>query len=226
MRRAWRLDADMHEDFGLIFNAALTLMALIIGFAFSMAMTRYDQRKGYEEAEANAISTEYLRADLLSADRGIEVRKLLRDYTEQRILFYTTRDERQLRQIDRRTAQLQDALWSSVVTPTSNSLLPAGVLVLSGMNEVLDSQGSAQAAWWNRIPASAWFLMFAIAVCCHLLIGYGARNARAERLLMIVMPLIVSIAFYLIADIDTPRGGIIRIQPDNLLSLAPLFHGP
>jgi hypothetical protein len=43
----------------------LTLLALIIGFSFSMAVSRYDQRKSYEEAEANAIGTEYARADLL-----------------------------------------------------------------------------------------------------------------------------------------------------------------
>ena len=41
--------------------ASLTLPGLIIGFTFSMAIDRYDQRKNYEEAEANAIGTEYLR---------------------------------------------------------------------------------------------------------------------------------------------------------------------
>ena len=44
------------------------------------------------------------------------------------------------------------------------------------MNDVLNSQGYTQAAWWNRIPIAAWVLMVAIAVCCNLLIGYGARN--------------------------------------------------
>ena len=49
-------------------NASLTLLALIIGFSFSMAVSRYDQRKNYEEEEANAIGTEYVRVDLLPAE--------------------------------------------------------------------------------------------------------------------------------------------------------------
>jgi hypothetical protein len=62
--------------------------------------------------------------------------------------------------------------------------------------------------------------MVAIATCCNLLIGYGARKAEAEGILMLVLPLLVSISFFLIADIDSPRGGLIRVQPQNLLSFA------
>src|SRR5512137_211243 len=66
--KRWRkLEERAREDFGVILAATLTLLGLIIGFSFSMATNRYDQRKNYEEAEANAIGTEYDRADLLSA---------------------------------------------------------------------------------------------------------------------------------------------------------------
>jgi len=84
----------------------------------------------------------------------------------------------------------------------------------------LNSQGYTQAAWWNRIPSAAWVLMGVIAICCNLLVGYGARRAEAERVLMLVLPLVVSISFFLIADIDSPRSGVIRVQPQNLISLA------
>lgn len=35
-----------------------------------------------------------------------------------------------------------------------------------------------------------------------------------------ILPLVLAIAFFLIADIDSPRWGVIRVQPQNLLSLA------
>ena len=57
LRRQRKLEGETREDFGVILAAALTLLALIIGFSFSMAISRYDQRKNYEEAEANAIVT-------------------------------------------------------------------------------------------------------------------------------------------------------------------------
>src|ERR1700740_111702 len=87
------VEAEARDDFGIILAATLTLLGLIVGFTFSMALGRYDQRKNYEEEEANAIGTEYLRAGLLPAADAAKVRALLLSYLDQRILFYTTRGE-------------------------------------------------------------------------------------------------------------------------------------
>jgi len=219
LRRRRKLEEDIREDFGVILAATLTLLALIIAFSFSMAISRYDQRKNYEEAEANAIGTEYLRADLLPAADAAKVRALLKNYLDQRVLFYTTRDEQQIRQINVRTAQLQTELWSSVLAPAAAQPTPPVALVVSGMNDVLNSQGYTQAAWWNRIPITAWVLMAAIAICCNVMVGYGARNVKPGGILLLVLPLVVSISFFLIADIDSPRRGVIRVKPQNLESL-------
>jgi hypothetical protein len=212
------LKEQEREDFGVVLTASLTLLGLIIAFSFSMAVSRYDQRKNYEEAEANAIGTEYVRADLLPAADAARVRELLRKYLDQRVLFYTTRDGRQLRQIDADTRQLQSELWSVVRAAAAAQPTPVMGLAISGMNDVLNSQGYTQAAWWNRIPGAAWGLMAAIAIFCNLLHGYHARTGDA--LLFLVLPLTVSISFFLIADIDSPRGGLIRVLPQNLLHLS------
>src|SRR5690242_13443386 len=87
-RTVWPVNKLEREDLNTVLTATLTLLALIIGFSFSMAVSRYDQRKNCEEAEANAIGTEYLRADLLPPDNGTRVRQLLRQYVDQRIDFY------------------------------------------------------------------------------------------------------------------------------------------
>ena len=74
VRSAHRLE-DVREDFGIVVTATLTLLSLILGFTFSMAVGRYDQRKLYEEEEANAIGTEYVRADLLPSSDAENVRR-------------------------------------------------------------------------------------------------------------------------------------------------------
>jgi len=218
------MDEGEREDFGVIVAATLTLLGLIIGFSFSMAISRYDQRKNYEEAEANAIGTEYVRTDLLPAADAEKVRGLLRKYLEQRILFYRTRDVGQLREVNAATAQTQADLWKTVEFPAEAKQTPVVALVVSGMNDVLNSQGYTQAAWWNRIPIAAWGLMLVIGICCNLLIGYCARHHKATTFRFVVLPLIVAISFLLIADIDSPRGGIIRVRPQNLVSLAQSLH--
>jgi uncharacterized membrane protein len=217
-------DSAAREDFSVVLAATLTLLALIIGFTFSMALNRYDQRKNYEEEEANAIGTEYLRAGLLPAADAAKVKTLLLNYLDQRVLFYGTRDEQQLRQIDTQTAKLQAELWSAVRTPAVARPEPVIALAASGMNDVLNSQGYTQAAWRNRIPIEGWALMVAIAICSNVLFGFGARNDKPKFILLLVLPLVVSIAFLLIADIDSPRSGLIRVIPQNLLSLSQSLH--
>jgi len=220
LRRRRALKGDEREDFGVVQAATLTLLALIIGFSFSMAITRYDLRKNYEEAEANAIGTEYVRTGLLSAADAAVMRAQLRKYLDLRILFYRTRSEGDLRQINVDTAQLQTEMWSAVQTPALAQPTPVMALVVAGMNDVLNSQGYTQAAWWNRIPIAAWGLLVATAICCNVLVGYGARSFGARAGLLLVLPLVVSIAFLLIADIDSPRGGLIHVAPQNLASLS------
>jgi hypothetical protein len=221
--RLRRLQEDEREDFGNVQAAALTLLGLLIGFTFSMATGRYEQRKNYEEAEANAIGTEYVRTDLLPAADAAKVRDLLRKYLDQRVLFYTTRSGQQNRQIDIDTAQLQNDLWSTVQARAVAQPTPVVALAVSGMNDVLNSQGYTQAAWWNRIPGAAWALVTSIAICCNLLIGYGVH--RTNTSLFMVLPLAVSVSFLLIADIDSPRGGLIRVRPQNLVRLSQTLRG-
>ena len=83
---------------------------------------------------------------------------------------------------------------------------------------MLNRQGYTQAAWWNRIPLAAWGPMVFLAICCSLLIGYRAR--RRESVLFTVVPFLVSVAFFLIAEIDSPRTGVIRVLLQNLISLS------
>jgi hypothetical protein len=216
--RRSQLSDGMRSDYSVIVGATLTLLGLLIGFTFSMATTRYDMRKTLEEEEANAIGTEYTRLDFLPAADSARLQALLRQYTGLRILFYTTRDQTDLQKIDADTSKMQSQLWANVAAAAKVQASPLSALASSGMNDVLNSQGYTQAAWWNRIPIAAWILMFLIAALSTILLGYG-MHGRAT-VLSVILPLAVSISFFLIADIDGPRAGVIRIQPQNLYALA------
>jgi hypothetical protein len=218
-RRSPAAESDAHETFNVVQGATLTLLGLIIGFSFSMAISRYDQRKNFEEAEANAIGTEYVRLDLLPATDALKLRSLLVDYLKQRIVYYETTDRSQLPSLIQRKNQLQADLWKAVLPPATQQPTPVVALAVSGMNDVLNSEGYTQAAWWNRIPLAAWLLMSLIAIGCNFLIGMGSRKPASEPGLLWVLPVVVAISFMLIADIDSPRGGLIRVVPQNLHAL-------
>jgi len=213
----------IEDDFSLITGGALTLLGLIIGFTFSMAVSRYDQRKNLEEQEANAIGTEYARADLLPPADAAKVRSLLKAYAALRIRYFETRNGQDLARLDAETIRLQGELWSAAAVPALANPTPVAALVVSGMNDVLNSQGYTQAAWWNRIPVAAWALLVAIGVFCNLLVGY--TTVRRGLLFHLILPVVLAITLFLIADIDSPRGGVIRVHPQNLEAAVSSF-GP
>ena len=220
IRKRRQLDEELRSDFVVILGAALTLLALIIGFSFSMSAARYDLRKNREATEANAIGTGYVRTTLLPAADADKTRTLLKRYLDQRIAFYHNSDSRELQQIDLRTAQLETELWSAMLAPAEAGPTPVMALAVSGMNDVFNARAFSQAGYWNRIPVAAWALMAMIAIGCNGLVGYGSRSITASSLLMHVLPVLISIAFMFISDIDTPRHGMIRVEPQNLISLA------
>lgn len=216
-RFGW-LEEEDHEEFQVLLGATLTLLGLLIGFSFSMATNRYDQRKAYEEEEANAIGTEYVRADLLPEQARTKIQQLLVEYLDLRIQRYDAPAVQDVSGIAAKTAQVQDELWSEVKNAAGANPNPVMATVVTGMNDVLNRQGYTQAARLNRIPIPAWALMAVIALFSNLLIGLGAKKANAARLL--ILPFAVAASFLLIADIDSPQGGMIRIRPQNLQILA------
>lgn len=222
-KRSHRANDDHHGDFIFVLGSALTLLGLIIGFTFSMAVNRYDQRKNDEEQEANAISTLYVRADFLPAPAAANVRGLLTAYLDHRIYDYNVRDNQALRLSDAQTLRLQNDLWSSVSRSAAAQPNVLTSLTVIAANDVLSSQGNTQAAWRNRIPHAAWTLLALISIFCNLLVGYVALGRSA--LLLLILPVVLSISLFLIADIDSPRGGgIIHVGPQNLESLARSLH--
>jgi hypothetical protein len=211
--------AAERATFSTILGATLTLLALIIGFSFSMSVSRYDARKTFEAAEATAIGAEYLRADLLPAAATARVRALLVSYTQQRLQWYRVSDPARVAQIQSETARLETELWSAVTGPANAAPdSPTLALAVSGMNDVLNSQSFAAAASRNHIPFGAWLLMLLIAFAGNVLLGAHEKRTRAA--ILVVLPVVVSVPFLLIADIESPRAGIIRVPPTNLLALA------
>jgi hypothetical protein len=111
-------------------------------------------------------------------------------------------------------------MWSAAQLSAPAQPTAVVALAVSGMNDVLNSEGFSQAAGLNRIPGAAWALVMTVAVCGSLLVGYGQRSEKASPGLLLILPFVVSISFLLIADIDSPRTGFIHVVPQNLVRLS------
>lgn len=215
------VDGTERADLDIVLTATLTLLGLLLGFTFSMAVSRYDQRKNFEAAETNAIATEFRRADLIPEPERTQVRDLLTRYTDERIHYYRI-GEVGTGVVDQDLRTVQAELWSAVARAGNASRDPVSALVVSGMDDVFVSRGATRAAWLNRIPTGAWVLLGTTALMVSLMLGY--RERRTDFVVMTVLPAVVSIALFLIADIDSPRAGLIRVAPINLVQLSESMH--
>jgi hypothetical protein len=214
------LGESVREDLGRVLTATLTLLGLMVGFSFSMAVSEYEQRINAEAAEANAIGTEYLRAGLLPEEVGGRTRKLLMEYLDQRVWFYTKGTEPPPAQISDPSTRLQSDLWSCVESVAAIAPTPVVALAVAGLNDVFDSQGFARAALLRRIPIAGWALLEVINVFANLLFGYITLSNRMRSKRFWILPLLASLSFFFIADMDNPRSGFITTVPHNLLSLS------
>jgi thiamine monophosphate kinase len=123
-------------------GAVLGLLALMIGFTFAMALSRFEARRDAVLNEANAIGTTALRARLLPEPQRTEALKLLREYVKIR-LDITQRpvSETELMAAIDRSNGLQEALWQQAmaVAAKDNRLVPTG-LFIQALNEMIDNQ--------------------------------------------------------------------------------------
>jgi len=136
-------------------GAALGLLALLLGFTFSMAMSRYDTRKQMVLEESNAIGTTFLRAQLLPEPPRKEVSNLLRRYVEVRLEFYEAgNDQKLLREVRNKTERLQNQLWAhgaGVVENDPRAIL-TGLFFQKSLNETIDLNAKRITALENHVP--------------------------------------------------------------------------
>ena len=219
-----KLTSAEQSEFDLVRNAMFTLLGLIIGFAIAMAVSRYDLRKTLEESEANAIGTEYVRLDLMPVETASKARAHLRAFADERIAFYGLRDRDDVKRNAADTAQTMGALWAAIAPETKASQTAVTALVASGMNDVLNSYGYTVAAWRNRLPVEVWLLLIVVGCGCNFLIGFGAEKLSSAT--HAILPITASLAILLIADVEGPHNGFVRVHPENLIDAAAAMRAP
>src|ERR1700744_1707669 len=136
---------------GQVTGASITILALIIGFSFSAALDRYNQRKNFEQEEASAISSEYSLAGLLSQADAAQMRALLDRYIQLRIAFFETEDRLERASIRAERLKLESELWPIVERNAGTSPTPVMAQVLAGLNAVTSRSGYSQAAALDRL---------------------------------------------------------------------------
>jgi hypothetical protein len=223
--RRMRNSQELETPVGTIVAATLGMLGFILAFTFGLAASRFDARRQVVVEEANAIGTTFLRAGLLPDDPSKNAaRKLLDEYVDLRIRTVETRNiELSLKPVER----IQGELWQlgeNLGRKYPNSI--AVGLFLESLNETIDIHSKRiLVSLRNRLPESLWSALFWVTCFTMLGVGYHEGLAKSKRSPSIwIMVLSFCVVLKLIADLDRPQDGDLRVSQEAMLSLQALIH--
>lgn len=203
-------------------SAIIGLLALLLAFTLSMAISRYDTRRQLVLDEANAIGTTYLRAKMLPPPYATDAANLLRQYVANRLEFFDAGiDQARLQAANDQAAHLQQQLWSIAVAVSAqdNRSVPTGLFVQT-LNDTIDLQAKRLAAFNNRVPETVIWLLLGVSIAAAGIVGYnnGLGNRRHVFAALTLIVLLVVI-IWVIMDLDRPRRGLILVSQQSMISL-------
>jgi hypothetical protein len=200
---------------GVIDSAVYALLALLLGFTFSGATTRFDHRRELIMHEVNAMGTAWQRLEILPAHAQPEIRAAFRRYMDQLIAFYRTQygsaeERRALAAIE----QAENDLWTRAVAAClAPGGEPARMLVLPEMNEMFDMVQMERMARWIHPPRVIWLLLFLSALASALFAGYNMATSSTRNWFYIVgFAALISVVIYVTIEIEFPRIGLVRVD--------------
>ncbi|MDN3647355.1 hypothetical protein QWZ13_00365 [Reinekea marina] len=218
-----RTDDEVKALTGSIQGSVLGLLALLLGFTFSMSMQRFDNRTMALIDEANAIGTAVLRVDLLPEQYSAEAMGLFKKYIQLRVeigtVDLTMLEER--RAYNAKIEQVQRKLWALAMAATNDDPSPVttGAFVKS-LNDVIDTQGKRNALLQMHVPEVVLLLLFVVFICSGGFMGYSA-GLSGKRVFtpIILISLLIALIVFIIIDLDRPKRGLIQVNQSVMIEL-------
>jgi hypothetical protein len=202
--------------------ALLGLLALLIGFTFAMAVTRFDHRRDLIVEEANSIESTALRARYIDQPVRGRMESLLRRYLAARIHSYDAgMDMRHTLAFYEEGKALQLRLWDEVAAliraqPDSQAV----VALMQSVDELVKGEARRRAALENHVPHPVFLVLLIVAAAGMAVTGYSCGlHRRRLPLGMVLMPVLIVLVVAMVFDLDFPRAGLIRAGQGALTRL-------
>ncbi len=213
-----RADANKRDssDEGHSLSGVFGLLALLMAFAFSLALNRYEERRTLVTAEANSLGTFATRLALLPQSDQPALQQQLMDYARARLEVSLAQDDGQHSRA--RAVALHDTLGAGLYAALAKYPYDARTTLLAQEFDVLgDVATERNAARKARLPTAVLALLVLYCVAGAGLLGYTvAASGAKHRTSAATFFLLLSLAFATVLDLDRPRGGVIQVPQDEM----------
>jgi len=224
--RSRHAEQEKESPVGAVVAATLGLLGFMLAFTFGIAGSRFDARRQGVLDEANAIGTTFLRAGLLPEGRGESIRNHLRTYVDLRLEAVRTGD---LETALRRSNELHEQIWEE--TEAIAKKHPESILVglfIQSLNETIDlHETRVVVGLYNRIPLILWGTLYLLTILAMMGVGYHAGlTSQIRSLSFFILAFTFSAVMVLVADLDRPREGMLRVSQQALIDLRGTMEAP
>jgi hypothetical protein len=192
-------------------DGLFVLVSLLLGFTLALAVPRYNERRTLLVEEAISIGTTYLRAGMLPQPYRDNARNLLRHYVDARLdLDNAGLDAARFNEATNRSKRIQDQLWADAVVVAQTDRTSIAATYVNSLNETIDLHEKRVSALENRIPVSIWSLILSVSVIA--IFTRGLTLTRRFWLTLVLAPITIALVVALVADLDSPSAGLIRLD--------------
>jgi hypothetical protein len=220
-RMAQRSDREFTMTTG-IKASIIGLVALLLGFSFSITSSRFAQRARMMVDEANALATCYDRAGLLRDPARTRIRAALRRYLGFRFEYFRSDpgDEVFKRATLGMNAELRE-LWAGVTEAVqADQMLVLTSQIVPAASQVSDEAMTRQWATIIRLPSSVVVLLGMCIVISGALVGHSSAEAGARHPgLWVSLNVLIILVVFVILDFDRPRRGFIQVDRGPLIEV-------
>ena len=194
------------------------LVSLLLGFTLTLAVSRFLERRSLVVEEAISIGTTYLRASTLPQPYRDHSKQLLREYVDTRLaLDSVSINASRFNETVSRAKRLQEELWFDAAAVAQNDRTAITAVYVNSLNETIDLHEKRIAASENRVPQPVWLLIISVSLIAVFTRG-STLTARFWPTLILV-PITIAVVVALIADLDAPSRGLIRLDQRALQRL-------
>ncbi len=211
---------DASPEPAVITGATLTLSGLLIGFVFSVSLSGYSAREQAEVREAQSVAGAWQYTMQLPVATQQKVHPVLKKYLAERIRFFGEDTTLGGRVWSRMAEEKQWQLWRIITPEAERNPTPVMASVLAAFSAQMTAQQLTCAVWKRQIPDAAWLVLIVFAASACFLVGYHYHERGVHHFYLLLLPTLTSLVLFMIAEIDIPGQGIIRVMPDDLAQLA------
>jgi hypothetical protein len=200
-----------------ISSSLLGLLALILGFTFAMAGSRYENRKNNLIDEANCIGTAILRADIYPDSLKNQFKKDFKSYLDARRDYYLLdNNEVKLTASLKQSTAASERLWNRATffAKDKNYFIQSNMMI-PALNQMFDSASKSNMVLNSKVPETIVYLMLAFSVIISFFIGYNSGLEKNINTKFIIgFCVLICIVILITLDLDRPRRGLIKLDAE------------